>query len=393
MTSKQRIPALIDPHVHFRVPGQEWKEDWKSGALAAIRGGVTTVFDMPNNVPPCLTVEDLRTKKAVIDAQLKAVDIPLRYGLYLGADKRHLSEIEKASGEAIGVKVFMGCSTGNLVVDTKEALDEAFRRAASVDLLVAVHAEDEATLLRLKRDGTDPALHSQVRGREAAIVATAQALELAAKHGTKLYIVHLSTKEELELVRAAKASGVRVFAEATPNHLFLSEADYAQWGTRVQVNPPLRTLEDQEALWEGIRDGTFDTLGTDHAPHTLQEKSLPYGKAPSGIPGVETLLPLMLNAVNEKRLTLERFVELSHTNIVQIFDLEPFDDEVEIDLSLTQEVDAARLASKSGWTPYAGLPLTGWPVATILKGRRYPIRETIEETQPGFSDATLAASR
>jgi len=240
-----------------------------------------------------------------------------------------------------------------------------FQKAAALGKVVAVHAEDEAYLRRLEGNfacQTDPITHSRMRDRKAAMIAVERAINLSAKYGTKLYILHMTTKEEVELLRQAKASGVAVFGEVTPNHLFLDESDYAVHKTRVQVNPPLRTAEDRAALWEALVEGTIDTLGTDHAPHTLEEKDLPFGKAPSGIPGVETLLPLMLDSVNRGKLTLEHLVELTRTNIERLFDLPPNEDHLLIDMSLEKEVCAEDLLSKSGWTPYEGRVLKGWPV-------------------------------
>ena len=368
------LPALIDPHVHFRVPGGEHKEDWRSAAQAAVRGGVTTVCEMPNNNPPCTTYERLIEKKRLIDAQLLDAAIPLRYHLYFGADKGHLEQIERVKKICPVLKIFMGCSTGGLVIDTDQDLDTAFRLAKEAGMLVAVHAEDEAILQEAKRrypDAADFALHSKIRPREAAIRAVEKALELSARYNTPLYILHMSTREELELVRQAKKAGLPVYAEVTTHHLFLSENDYAVYGAFVQMNPPLRTVDDQEALWEGVRDGTIDTIGTDHAPHTLEEKQQAFGKAPSGIPGVETLLPLMLHAVNQGRLSLKRLLDLVRFNSEKIFKLAPHDDLVLVDLSLEREVRAEALASKCGWSPYCGRMLKGWPLYTILKGRVY----------------------
>lgn len=377
------LPALIDPHVHFRVPGGEHKEDWETGAQAALYGGVTTVCDMPNNVPPCTTVEALEAKKRVIDTQLKRADIPLRYGLYLGADKDHLEEIPLAKGKAIALKIFMGCSTGGLVIDSDVDLERAFRLAKEADLLVAVHAEDEAILAQKRKEfkgATDPAYHSKIRPKEAAIRATAKAIHLARATGARLYILHIGTAEEVALVRTAKQEGLPVFAETTTHHLFLSEEDYAAFGTFVQMNPPLRTQSDQTALWEGIADGTIDTIGTDHAPHTRAEKELPFGEAPSGIPGVETLLPLMLDAVNRGKLTLERLIELTHTNPQKIFGLPPHDDIVLVDMEKEIRVTDEMMHSKCGWTPYHGRVLKGWPEYVILDGRAYSVsRQRVEE--------------
>lgn len=378
------LPALIDPHVHYRVPGGEHKENWKSGALSAVRGGVTTVCDMPNNTPPCTTYERLVEKKRIIDAQLREVGIPLRYGLYFGANQEDLDQIALAGPQSVALKIFMGCSTGGLVIETDEGLDDSFRLAKEAGLLVAVHAEDEAILkaARARYPGvTDPAYHSKIRPKEAAIRATDKALQLCAKYDTPLYILHMSTREELDLVREAKRSGLPVYAEVTTHHLFLSEEDYKIFGTFVQMNPPLRALEDQEALWEGIRDGTVDTIGTDHAPHTLEEKKLPFGKAPSGIPGVETLLPLMLDAVHRGLLSLERMMELTRWKSEEIFSLPSHQDVVLVDLDCEKTVKEEDLASLCGWSPYHGRSLRGWPFYTILDGRVFVSQGTLEGKQ------------
>jgi dihydroorotase len=368
------LPALIDPHVHFRVPGGEHKEDWKTAALAAVRAGVTTVCEMPNNIPPCTTYERLLAKKEAIDRQLLEADIPLRYHLYFGADQEHFDQIQRVAQECKALKIFMGCSTGGLVVDSDEALDKAFRLAKEGKMIVAVHAEDEHLLKAAKKrygPVTDPSFHSKIRPKEAAIAATQKALELCAKYDTTLYILHMSTWEELELVREAKRSGLPVFAEVTTHHLFLTEKDYTPFGTLVQMNPPLRTKEDQEALWEGIKDRTIDTIGTDHAPHTLAEKNLPFGQAPSGIPGIETLLPLLLDSVHLGKLTLQRMLELTRFTSEKLFSLPPHEDSVLVDLNLEKEVREEELSSKSKWTPYRGRTLRGWPLYTVLKGRVY----------------------
>ena len=366
------LPALIDPHVHFRVPGAEHKEDWKTAALAAIRGGVTTVCEMPNNIPACTTYDRLIEKKKIIDSQLSEAGIPLRYQLYFGADKDHFDEIALVKKECPALKIFMGCSTGGLIIDNDTDLDTSFRLAKEAGLIVAVHAEDEEILRESKKkypNATDYAIHSKIRPREAAIRAVEKAINLCNRYQVPLYILHMSTKEELELVRQAKKSNLPVYAEVTTHHLFLSENDYAAHGAFVQMNPPLRTQEDQEALWQGIQDGTIDTIGTDHAPHTLEEKRLPFGKAPSGIPGVETLLPLMLDSVNKGRLTINRLIELTRYNSEKLFKLSPQKDVVLVDLNIKKTVDTKELASKCGWSPYAGMTLQGWPLYTILKGR------------------------
>lgn len=370
------LPGLIDPHVHFRVPGAEHKEDWRTGAQAALAGGVTTVLDMPNNTPACTTLERLQEKKKMIDAQLAEVSISLRYGLYLGADKNALDEISKSKNECIAIKVFMGSSTGNLLVDDQESFEKICEIAAREQMLVAVHAEDEASIKSNSvafANNEDVHVHSQIRDREVAVRALKKAIEATKKFGNLLYVLHASTKEEVELVREAKKEGVQVFLETTPHHLFLSESSYDTLGTKVQMNHPLRTSEDQEALFAGIMDGTIDTVDTDHAPHTVEEKSQPYGKAPSGVPGIETLLPLLISAAFEGKISMEKIIDVTSKNAQKIFGLEPNDDVVLVDMNTEREVKKENLKTKCGWSPFEGWKLKGWPVYTILKGKIYKV--------------------
>jgi dihydroorotase len=370
------LPALIDPHVHFRTPGANHKEDWITGSKAAIAGGVTTVFDMPNNSPSCTTKARLEEKKQLIEKQLAESQIPLRYHLYIGADQNSIDEIGKCNKQVIGVKIYMGSSTGDLLMTDNKALDRVFQLAAQENLIVSVHAEDEKTIEANKakyENQHDPAVHSKIRDRAAACIAIEQAISLAEKYNGRLAILHVSTKEELDLIRKAKKRELLVYCEVTPHHLFLSENDYKAWGTKVQVNPPLRTLADQAALWEAIHDGTVDMIGSDHAPHTLEEKSKPYGQSPSGIPGIETTLPLLLNAYNEKQISLDKIVHLTSLNIKNIFELKPNDDLVLVDLEMVKEVADADLKSKCGWSPFAGRKLKGWPVYTLIKGHIFHV--------------------
>lgn len=386
------LPALIDPHVHFRVPGGEAKETWETASRAAIAGGVTTVFDMPNNSPACISLERLVEKKRLIDAQLKK--IPLRYGLYLGADQNHLDEIARTKDQIVGLKIYMGSSTGDLLMNGAAALEKAFRIAGENGVLVAVHAEDEDLIsqrkseckaaLHLNRGVPKDAsslgdciaalhlgarLHSVIRNAEVAARAVRTAIDLAAKHRVRLYVAHVSTREELDLIREAKRAGVQVYAEATPHHLFLTTRSYETLGTCALVNPPLR--ESNEALWEGVRDGTIDTIGTDHAPHLLAEKKRPYGSAPSGFPSIELYLPLLLNAFHEKKISLEQIVSLTHTRPQEIFRWPVNDDVVLVDLNQKRTVDNVHLKTKAKWSPYAGMTLKGWPRYTILRGKVY----------------------
>jgi dihydroorotase len=370
------MPALIDPHVHFRVPGQSYKEDFASGARAALAGGVTRVFDMPNNDPPTVSQDTLKQKKALIDKQLRDAKIPLKYDLFFGADERTLDDIPKVRDDIIGIKLFMGCSTGNLLLDRPDALERLFQIAAEEQLIVAVHAEDQ-TLLKVNQDlfktRTEVRIHSVIRSRDVAIRATERALNLALDANAEIYLCHVSTKEEVDLIRKAKRSGQLVWMEVTPQHLFFNQDDYETLGSRIQMNPPVREREDQWALWEAVIDGTADTIGTDHAPHTLQEKSRPYPESPSGMPGVETRLPLLLNAASEGKLSLNRIVELCRTNIESIFQLPPDEDKVLVDLNLIREVEDSNMKTKCKWSPFSGRSLKGWPVYTILNGEAFRV--------------------
>lgn len=369
------IPALIDPHVHFRTPGQEYKEDFGTGAQAAIAGGVTTVFDMPNNEPPTVTLARMEEKIKRIDQQLKRVDIPLRYGLFFGADNKNIGEIQRVKNKIIGIKVFMAGSTGHLYVDDDKALERIFQLAAQENILVAVHAESQKIINENQANYKSPDVrnHSIIRSREAAIRATTKALDLAREYGTEVYFCHVSTKEELELLKDAKQDQMLVYIEVTPQHLFFTDKDYDTLGTKIQMNPPVRSQEDHNALWIAINEDWIDVIGTDHAPHTLQEKAKPYPESPSGVPGVETRLPLLLNAYNQGRISLNKIVELTRSNIDSIFNLEPQKDLVLVDLNLKKEVRDQDQKTKCGWSPYSGRVLQGWPLHTILKGRVYDL--------------------
>lgn len=364
------LPAVIDPHVHFRTPGMEYKEDWRTGAKAAIRGGCTMVFDMPNTKPPTITAELLADKKRLIDSQLNDVGIPLRYDLFFGADKHHLHEIPAVRNRVIGIKVFMGCSTGNLVIDDDESLDAVFALAAQNDMLVAVHAEDEHTM-HVNRDNYHGEMnyraHSAIRNIEAAVTAVKKAIGLTRRHGTRLYILHVSSEDEVALIRAAKQQGLPVFAETTPHHLFFDDSAYETLGGKAVVNPPLRDQKHRAALFAAIREKVIDTIGSDHAPHTIEEKARRYGECPSGMPGIEFMLPMLLNASHQGLLSLEEIVSLTSARAQEIFRLPAGEDWVLVDPDKVAMV--AHTESKCGWSPYTGLSLRGWPVYTILRGR------------------------
>lgn len=371
------LPGLIDPHVHFRTPGLEHKEDWRTAAKAAIAGGYTTVFDMPNTLPPTITAMRLSDKKNIIDTQLKEVGIPLRYHLFFGADKQHFSEIPLVKHDIIGIKVFMGCSTGDLVIDDDESLQTVFEIAAKHDLIVAVHAEDEHRLKERKanyKGSMTYAAHSQIRDIEVARRAVEKAIQLTRLYGTRLYILHVSTGAELQLIKQAKQEGLPVFAETTPHHLFLDETAYDTLHGKAVVNPPLRLHHNQIELFNAIHEGTIDTIGSDHAPHTSSEKARPYGECPSGMPGIETTLALLLNAHHDNLLSLEEIVSLTSTRAKEIFRLPETKDLVLVDLNKEARVIESHLKTKCTWSPFAGRLLKGWPVYTILDGHCYDLQ-------------------
>ena len=370
------LPGLIDPHVHFRTPGWEYKEDWRTAAQASVKGGYTTVFDMPNTQPPTVTQQALIEKKRRIDSQLREINIPLRYQLFFGADKQQLNEIKKVRGQVVGIKVFMGSSTGGLLIDDDVTLNTIFKLAFEEDMLVAVHAEDEQRLREKAKQLAFPAsyeLHSCWRDETVATLAVEKALNLVREHGTRLYILHTSTRDEMDLIATAKAEGLPVFAETSPHHLFLTTADYPRLQGKAVMNPPLRAKSHQKALFDAINEGIIDTIGSDHAPHTLVEKAQSYGACPCGVPGIETTLPLLLEAYHQALLSLETIVKLTSARAQAIFGLEQHNDYVLVDLNKRAKVDEAQLKTKCRWSPFAGWELRGWPAYTLLANRLYDL--------------------
>lgn len=368
------FPCLIDPHVHFRVPGQEHKEDWKTASKAAIFGGIGTVFDMPNNQPPCTTHQALKEKKHKIAHELREAGIPLHRYFYFGVDKNTIDEIPKVKGEVIGLKVFMGSSTGSLLIDDDETLDKVFSLAKDLDLIVAVHAEDEKMIQERKKTAPSSySAHSIVRSPEVAAAAIKKAIALVRKYKTRLYILHVSSDAELNLIRAAKKEGLPVYAECCPHHLFLNDQVYEKLHGKAVVNPPLRSEKDRQALWDAIDDETIDTIGSDHAPHTIEEKRKPYGSCPSGMPGVETLLPLLLNAYHMGKISFARIASLTSGRVKEIFRLPPDKNVLLVDLERVKKVDDSHLKTKVKWSPFAGETLKGWPAYIILNGEFFDV--------------------
>ncbi|NLS29328.1 Allantoinase [Sphingomonas sp. S2M10] len=366
------LPGVIDSQVHFREPGLEYKEDLESGSRSAVLGGVTAVFEMPNTKP------NTDSEAAVADKLQRAHHrMWCDHAFYVGAtnhNAEHLAELERLPGTA-GVKIFMGASTGDLLVSDDANLA---RVLASGHRRVAIHAEDEFRMQeRLgERVAGDPSSHPVWRDDESAILATRRILRLARAARRRIHVLHVTTPAELELLGQNKDIAT---CEVTPQHLTLAgEEAYPRIGTYAQMNPPIRSGAHRDGLWHWLRQGVPDVLGSDHAPHTAEEKAKAYPDSPSGMPGVQTLLPLMLNHVAEGRLTLQRLIDLTSAGPQRIFGLvgkgrivPGYDaDFTVVDLKARWTVDEAWLASRCGWSPFTGMELTGRPVGTIIRGNR-----------------------
>jgi dihydroorotase len=366
------LPGVIDSHVHFREPGLTHKEDLESGSRGAVLGGVTAVFEMPNTDPPTTSAAALADKVARARGRMHC-----DFAFYVGATRENtpeLPELERLPG-ACGVKVFMGSSTGSLLVEDDEgvrAILEAIRRRA------AFHSEDEYRLrerMPLRVEG-DPSSHPVWRDAEAAFACTRRLVALARETGKRVHVLHVTTSEEIAFLAQHKDVAS---AEATPSHLTLVAPDcYERLGTFAQLNPPVRDAAHRESLWRGLAQGVIDTVGSDHSPHTREEKAHPYPRTHSGMTGVQTLVPVMLDHVNAGRLTLARFVDLTSAGPARVFGVARkgriaagYDaDFTVVDLKRRQTIADAWIASRSGWTPYDGVTVTGWPVGTIVRGRR-----------------------
>ncbi len=367
------LPGLIDPHVHFRVPGLEEKEDWHHAAKAAFKGGYTTVFDMPNTKPATTTYERLQQKYEIINKQLTEINLPLKYRLWFGADKNNFQEIIKAKGAGvIGIKVFMGASTGDLLMDDLSSLHAIYALASAHNLMIALHAEDELIIqqnLALYKNSTNYADHSKIRSIEAAVTAIRLVIELTKLYKVPSYILHVSSQKEIELITLAKSQNIPIYAETCPHYLFLDDTSYNTLSGKVKMNPPLRNKNEQKYLWKALNDGVIDTIASDHAPHTLEEKQQPLCKCPSGVPGIETTLPLMISAYLDKKISLNRIIELLYSKAKEIFDLPTNDDLIFIDIKNYRKVNEQELHTKTKWSPFAGLNLTGWPQYVYTCGR------------------------
>ncbi len=366
------LPGVMDTQVHFREPGLTHKEDLETGSRGAVLGGVTAVFEMPNTNPLTVTEE-------TFTAKIKAGHHRMHcdFAFFIGGTREnvnHLPDLERAPGCA-GVKVFVGSSTGSLLVEDDDSLRRIFnviRRRA------AFHAEDEYRLndrKHLRIEG-DPRSHPVWRDEDAALIATQRLVALARETGRRIHVLHISTKQEIEYLRDHKDVAT---CEATPHHLTLAGPEaYERLGTRAQMNPPVRDTSHRDGIWRGIEQGIVDVLGSDHAPHTLEEKEKVYPASPSGMTGVQTLVPIMLDHVNAGRLSLQRFVDLTSAGPARLFNIAckgriaaGYDaDLTVVDMKREETITDKWIASRAGWTPYDGVKVKGWPVGTFVRGKR-----------------------
>ena len=366
------LPGVIDTQVHFREPGAEHKEDLETGSRGAVMGGVTAVFEMPNTWPTTVTPEALADKVSRAHHRMYC-----DFAFYVGGTRENIDELpmlEKLPGAA-GIKVFLGSSTGDLLIDDAKVLGELLKK---LNRRAAFHSEDEGRLRERMdvRRVDDPTSHPEWRDVEAAMLSTRRLVRLAHEANAQIHVLHVSTAEEMEFLRDHKDIAS---VEVTPQHLTLAGPDiYHEIGTRAQMNPPLRDARHRDGLWAGLTSGVVDVLGSDHAPHTLEEKSASYPATPSGMPGVQTLVPIMLDHVNAGKLSLERFVDLMSHGPQRLFGLQGkgrlavgYDADITVvDLKREMTLSDAQMESRSKWTPYDGRIVRGCPVGTIIRGNR-----------------------
>jgi len=364
------LPGVIDSQVHFREPGLEHKEDLESGSRAAVMGGVTAVFEMPNTSPNTDTADRVADKLKRANHRMYC-----DHAFYVGAtadNAEDLKELERIPGTA-GVKIFMGASTGSLLVAEDEALA---RVLASGSRRVAIHAEDEARMQERRdlRVAGDASSHPVWRDDESALLATQRILRLARAAKRPIHVLHITTPAELELIAQHRDIAT---CEVTPQHLTLAAEDaYPRLGSYAQMNPPIRSAAHRDGLWHWLRQGVPDVLGSDHAPHTREEKAKTYPDSPSGMPGVQTLLPLMLDHVANGRMTLERLIDMTSTSVQRVFGLvgkgriaAGYDADFSVvDRKGSFTVDESWLESRCGWSPFTGMELKGRVIGTIVRG-------------------------
>ncbi len=362
------LPGVVDAHVHFREPGVTHKEDFQTATRACAKGGVTSFLEMPNTNPTTTTCERLLEKLAIASGKCL-----VNYGFYIGATPHNVVELKNAV-RTPGIKIFIGSSTGDLLVDDQGDLEKIF---AETTLPICAHCEDE-TIVRANRDqlngGSTYADHSRIRDVAAAVVSTKRALDLAFRHKHRFHVLHVSTAAETELFRDLRGL---ITAEVCPHHLYFNVDDYERLGSLIQMNPSVKTSDDNAGLWKALKDGRIQMIATDHAPHTIEEKRQPYPKSPSGLPAVENSLALMLDCVNAGICSIESIVHWMCDAPARVWDMvgkgriaEGYDaDLVIVDLFKKQIVRNENQVTKCGWSPWDGVTLQGWPIRTIVNGR------------------------
>lgn len=401
-TGLHLLPGVIDPHVHFREPGQPEKEDLRSGSRAAAAGGVTAFLDMPNNIPNT-------TNRATLEAkiELAAKKTVTHHGFFVGATKDNVDDLQSVEGMdgVCGIKVFMGSSTGDLLVHEQKHLEDIFANTGGI---IATHAEDESRLqTRISEYAhrTDIAAHAECRDVECAFLATKRAAGLARDYDHRLHIVHLTSAKEADWLVGNK--GDLITTEVCTQHLTFDQDDVEELGVRALMNPPIRYTEDRETLWKRLKDGTIDCVVTDHAPHTLKAKSAGFPGAPAGMPGVETSLPVMLTHAVEGKCSVTDVVSWMCAGPAKVYGIEKKGSIIEgydadltlVDLETHRIISDADTWTKVRWTPYAGRDLTGWPIYTIVDGEIVHRREVggslkgISVAEPGSTGRVLKFNR
>lgn len=365
------LPGFIDTQVHFREPGLTHKEDIGTGSQAAALGGVTTFFEMPNTTPPTTTAESIK-EKVDIAKETSYVN----FAFFMGGTDNNLEELKKAKDleGCCGIKIFLGSSTGSLLLYEKDALLDIYK---NTDCMISHHSENEVMLTERKpmlEKALSAHMHAEWRNVDTALSSTKRLIEIAKEAGRKVHILHISTKDEMEFLAKNKA---HCTVEVLPQHLTLYAPDcYDRLDTYAQMNPPIRTDEHRQGLWEGVLNGTVDLIGSDHAPHLKSEKSKGYPNTPSGMPGVQTIVPLMLKHVHDGKLTLDHLVRLMCENPAKLFKLNKGHIEVGRDADFTVvktdsswTVDHSKQASKCGWTPFHGMEMPTEITSTIVGGK------------------------
>lgn len=376
------MPGVIDDQVHFREPGLTHKEDLEHASRACAKGGVTTYLEMPNTKPNAITRELVYDKLAIAAKKSR-----VNYGFYIGATPDNIAEL-KVADRTPGIKIFIGSSTGDLLVDEQSALERIF---AETTLPLTAHCEDEATVqanAERLAGTTDVADHSRIRDHTAAIIATKRAIDLAKRHSHRFHVLHVSTGDEVPLV--ADHGGL-ITGEACLHHVFFNTEDYARLGTLIQMNPSLKSADDNRQIWQGLQAGQLQVIATDHAPHTMEEKKQPYPASPSGLPAVENSLALMLNQVNTGNCTLQQVAHWMCDAPARVWDIigkgritEGYDaDLVLVDLNRTATIRNEDQLTKCGWSPWHGVALTGLPVRTWVMGRQVFAEGKVDDSVRG----------